>query len=247
MKYSDMIKALQTQMNTMGEHLIVDGNPGPMTQASLEKFQVDFTITRPELKQIQQSLGLPVMPLAWERAIDDGQVAQGTHPERQPWSQYLCACIQANKTAWFNCKDINKVMPRFDEMTDAQRVSALGEMMCRVAEFECDWKPGNTTTDVNGSSKSDELARGFFQLNVVDQASFHTETFFTATQLNDPFNNIKAGIGIMNYLISVNNSITWTKGDGQKFFFETLGFGVKYLSIPKILKNVHDYCDLMLA
>lgn len=46
MKYSDLIKKLQTAMNEQGEKLAVDGDPGPKTQLALSKFNVAFQATR---------------------------------------------------------------------------------------------------------------------------------------------------------------------------------------------------------
>lgn len=45
MRYSDLVKKMQSAMNDQGEKLTVDGDPGPKTQAALEKFNVSLTAT----------------------------------------------------------------------------------------------------------------------------------------------------------------------------------------------------------
>lgn len=45
MTFSDLIKKLQTEMNSLGERLTVDGDPGPKTKAALEKYDVEIDIT----------------------------------------------------------------------------------------------------------------------------------------------------------------------------------------------------------
>lgn len=64
--YKDLIKFLQTEMNSQGERLTVDGDPGPKTQAALEKFDVGIVVnkipvvdTLPPPSQLTDFFGAP--------------------------------------------------------------------------------------------------------------------------------------------------------------------------------------------
>lgn len=189
---------------------------------------------------------LPLLPLSWERKFSDEQTTQGPHPERAAWSKYLYDGISKDKSLWLNAKDLKIVLPKADQMTEAQKISALCELAVQVFKYECDWNPANTSTDVNGKNNADSLATGFCQLNVVDQASFGLGTHYTHEQLKDPYNNMTCFFGLMKYVLERNGKITWTKGTDHRFFFETLGFGVKWLTLPRSLQYVSKYCDEIL-
>lgn len=187
--------------------------------------------------------------LAWERASNDGQVNQGPHPERRPWSEALYKEIEAKYDILIQAKDLATIFPRFFVLNKPQRITVLAELMCRVAEYESSWNPKSTSKDVNGRSDSDSLATGFFQLNVADQKTYETGTSFTHDELLDPFNNIKAGVGILATMVKVRGKITRSPGDpGFRIseFFETLIFGAKYESITKILAAVKVFGDALL-
>lgn len=49
MKYIDFIKSVQSAMNAHGEHLGIDGDPGVLTQAALEKYDVQISVSKPEV------------------------------------------------------------------------------------------------------------------------------------------------------------------------------------------------------
>lgn len=51
MNLKSLVKLLQTEMNAQGERLTVDGDPGPKTQAALEKFDVEIDVKR--ITQVQ--------------------------------------------------------------------------------------------------------------------------------------------------------------------------------------------------
>jgi hypothetical protein len=180
----------------------------------------------------------PTVPLAWERPIDDGQVNQLAHPERAAWSTCLCQLIDANYDLFIGADDIRIVIPDFRALDRDQRVTRLGELYARVAEYETDWKPAHTEPDVGGGTAPEDLATGLYQLNVHDQATYHTGTEYTADELKDPLNNIRAAMGIAVYLLQKNRKVTCIKGTDETIFFETLLFDAQELSVHKILRDV---------
>lgn len=189
---------------------------------------------------------LPMLPTSWQRKFADDQVAQGAHPERAAWDKFLYNGIYADRALWLAARDLKTVIPRADEMTEVQKISALCELAVQVFKYECDWNPANTSTDVNGKSDPASLATGFCQLNVADQSSFNLGTNYSHEQLKDPYNNMTCFFGLMRYVLKANGKITWTKGVDHKYFFETLAFGVKWLTLPKSLAYVAKYSDEML-
>lgn len=188
--------------------------------------------------------------LAWERPTNDGQVSQGPHPERRSWSEALFKEVESKWDIISKAKDMTTIYPSFYKLNKAQQITVIAELMSRVAEYECSWNPKNTSKDVNGRSDPDSLATGFFQLNVEDQKTYSTGTNFTHNELLDPYNNIKAGVGIIATMVKVRGKITRSPGDpGFKVseFFETLIFGAKYDSISKILPAVKVFADQFLS
>lgn len=178
--------------------------------------------------------------LSWERIIDDGQVVQPAHPERGAWSAHLYDCVSKGYDTLMGAQDITLVIPNFSKLNRDQRITKLSELFVRVAEYESSWDPACTSVDVNGQNDPDHLATGLYQLNVPDQASFHTGTNYSAAQLKDPLNNITCGVNIVLYLITQYKRITFTKGQ-KGIFFETLLFDAKYLTIDKILRDVWEF------
>jgi Transglycosylase SLT domain len=185
-------------------------------------------------------MAAPTATLSWEKAVDDGQVAQQPHPERNAWSLFLCDQVSNGYNAFIGAQDITLVIPNFSQLNRDQRVTKLAELFVRVAEYEASWDPNCTSVDVNGQNDPDHLATGLYQLNVSDQVGFHTGTNFTAAQLKDPLNNITCGVNIVLYLISRFSRITFTKGQ-KGIFFETLLFDAKYPTVDKILKDVWSF------
>jgi hypothetical protein len=180
----------------------------------------------------------PTTQLAWERAIDDGQVAQPAHPERAAWSAHLCGLIDTHYDAFIGAEDIKVVIPNFRSLNRDQRVTKIAELFARVAEYESSWDPASTAPDVAGGTSPDELATGLYQLNVADQTAYHTNTAYTAAELKDPLNNIAAGIGIALHLIDTKHRFTFIRGQHTGFFFETLLFDALYLTVDRILPAV---------
>jgi hypothetical protein len=176
--------------------------------------------------------------LAWEREIDDRQVSQPPHPERAAWSTHLCQLIDTNYDVFVGADDIRIVIPDFRTLERDQIVTKLGELFARMAEYETDWDPTHTEEDVNGGEAPEELATGLYQLNVEDQTTYETGTSYTAEELKDPLNNIRAGVGIAVHLIQTKHKLTYIKGKDDGFFFETLLFDAKFLTVHKILRDV---------
>jgi len=176
--------------------------------------------------------------LSWELPCADKQVAQGAHPERAAWSDYLAGQIWQNLQLFLKATDINTVFPDWRTLSNVQQCTKLAELFCQMAKFESGWRPAITSIPVGGSMDPKDAATGFFQLNESDQKNYQTGTSFTHEELKDPLNNIKAGVGIVVHLLKVKNRITFTKGLDHGYFFETLLFGAKYDSIEVILAAV---------
>ncbi len=198
-----------------------------------------FTNSKP---QTVVSSGLQA-PLSWELPCDDSQVGQLAKPSRRAWSEALYSEILQNYVTFMQAKDIKLIIPEIDSLTQAQAITKLCELFSGIAKYESSWNPKVQAKDVNGRSEPQYMATGLFQLNEEDQKVYRTGTNYTWQELQDPINNIKAGVGIVVTMIKVRGKITKSPEDGKfplSQFFATLIFGGKYENIPKILKMVYD-------
>lgn len=179
--------------------------------------------------------------LSWELPTNDGQVSQGAHPERRAWSVALFNELDKNYDVLMTASDIRTLIPKFDSLNRAQRVTVLAELMSTVAEYESSWNPNCVSKDVNGSSAPGLQARGFFQMNSdADQVNYRTGTKYTYQQLMDPFINIEVGVKILVTVVKVRGKITFKNNEKSqvlRFFFATLvtdtAYGSKTLAAAK--------------
>lgn len=213
------------------------GIPGPKTMSALG-FEIGDPIYNAE--PITIVFGEVLATLSWELPCKDSQISQVAHPERKAWSEAAFAEIWKNYDVFMSASDIKTVLPDLDTLSKEQRCTKLAELLSAVAKYECSWNPSVTSKDVNGSSEKNKLAIGLFQMNVGDQAVYHTGTSFTHEELKNPLNNIQAAVGIIVYLIQKRGTITFIKGKGgmPSAFFETLLFGAKYENVQNVLKMV---------
>lgn len=82
MKYSDLVKKLQTEMNSLGSNLTVDGVPGPVTQAELEKY--DFVAL--DLSQVPDVEKNPPVPPPPNHGLQPPWVTQLL--SRMGWTEF---------------------------------------------------------------------------------------------------------------------------------------------------------------
>lgn len=65
MTYSDLVKRIQAEMNSLGSNLKVDGDPGPKTQAELSKYDilaVDFALKSNVIPLVKVTSSSKAMP-----------------------------------------------------------------------------------------------------------------------------------------------------------------------------------------
>lgn len=182
-----------------------------------------------------------IVAVSWELPCNDSQVIQGAHPECAAWSAYAYAQIMNNYAMFMQAKDLELIIPEFKSLNADQITWKFVELLSAIAKFECSWNPKDQAKDVNGSSDPAQMATGLFQLNEEDQKNYKTGTSFTWQELEDPFNNIKAAVGILVTMIKIRGKITKAPGDAGHAvseFFETLIFGAKYENVQTILKMV---------
>lgn len=83
MQFKDIVKFLQSEMNKQGEDLVVDGDPGPKTQAALRNFDVGVVV-----KRIPKDDSLPA----------DGKITTGRDPDEgtEPWYRRMFNACQVD-------------------------------------------------------------------------------------------------------------------------------------------------------
>lgn len=174
--------------------------------------------------------------LSWELVTNDGQVNTygKAQPEHKPWSEALYSELDKNYDVLMTAKDIKTLIPNFDSLNRAQRLTVLAELMSTVAEYESSWNPLCTSKDVSGSLEPAKLARGLFQMNQADQSVYKSGTSYSYQELNDPIKNIKVAVGIVVTVIKVRGKITFSKTEKSpvlRFFFATLVTDTEYGAI----------------
>lgn len=206
--------------------------------------------TTPTPKPVESTILPPIvieapesMPkLSWELPTNDGQVYQGSMPERAAWSEHLYNELEKHYNLLMTAKDIKTIIPNFDIRTKRQRLVILSELMSTVTEYESSWNPKTVAKDTNGLSGEKYKARGLCQMNAAldkygDQKNYRTGTTYNYTQLEDPFINLEVCVKILATVVDVRGKITFSKNEKSpvlRFFFATLvtdtSYGAKTLA-----------------
>lgn len=93
MRYSDLVKKIQNEMNKQGESLSEDGIPGPLTQAALAKFDVSLILSKSPPVTLPDSAKV-LSPIVWARGeLGQKEIAGVQDNPRIRWYHTHCANI----------------------------------------------------------------------------------------------------------------------------------------------------------
>ncbi len=248
---SDAVKIYQAALVSAGEDPgPIDGKFWTLTRAATSRLQkknglegsgypgeLTMQILGLEVLGSAPVVGEPVTgnfaPLSWEKS----------DPKRKVWSDYLIQRIDAAyESHVLKVQDWHRFRSDWNDLTRAQRVNVMAEVISATAKYESGWNPKSASVDVGTKEKRDTWSVGLMQVSVVDQdwAKPSGKDRYSYDELLTPIPNLDLTLAILFRQISRTGLLILPNSSKYRYWAVLLSGG-RYEKIDEITGAVRSF------
>jgi len=186
--------------------------------ASCQTVQTPVTSPPIEPKPIETRISL-----SW----DDGT--------RNSWSDAIVSITKKDLSTYLSAKDSATFCPKFNQLTDDQKVKAIGEFWVAVAYYESGWNPKSESVDVGTQGNKESWSVGLFQMSGKDSSAKNFG--YGYEKLKEPIPNIEVALFQMKKQI-LKSGVWFLPVSAPNRYWAVILVGGKYQKIEKIKARV---------
>lgn len=212
--------------------------PSPLLREALPKLPKYENHKQDEVKQEK------MIPLLWETAKIKGEAQTAS------WSQHVFDIIENEEADTFlpGTDDVEMFCPRYDELTNRERVNFWGFLVSAIVRFESNFNPTaryqESTMGTDPITHRPVFSEGLMQLSYQDMQGYKFCDFDWAADkgLNpkdpkksilDPLKNLSCGVKILAHQIRRKGNIALSREQGG-LYWSVLGLDSAHSKVPMI-------------
>lgn len=189
------------------------GKPNAKLGAPVEDLHIQVAEVKADMSEFE--------PVIWEK----------NNASRKEWSKMIYSVIENEEPSMLDnnvAKDIHTFCPKYDSLTQDQRLNFWGQFFAALAKPESGWDPTSQMTEtsqgIDPVTKNRVMSEGLLQLSYQDEKSYDLDCGFDwnrdrklakkdprKTILN-PLLNLRCGVKIMAHRLKKDSVITKESG-----------------------------------
>jgi hypothetical protein len=216
--------------------LVEEGKHAQVTSSDSTIVSSDHTIVSP--------VNTPRIVLACETAKPNNCKA---------YADTITKIVRKDLASFSKASDITKFCPKYNKLTDEQKVKAVSEIISGVILYESGYKPTSrmveTTMGIDPVTGMQVASEGLLQLSYQDVKNYKSKGVvcqfdfvkdktlpLEKRSILDADKNLECGLGIMKYLILKRGSFAFEKN----VYWSVLRLGGKYSKVDKIVARTKE-------
>lgn len=205
---------------------ILAGCAKPIEVGPIDSSPIDKIPPEPVLVEHPAVLQSP----SWEKG----------HPERLIWSERTRSVVQMEIAKIETARDRTRFCPKYDTLSNSDRIAFWTEFVSVMAYFESGWKP---QTVFKEPPPLNNESIGLLQLSVSDAKNYpFCAPVASRSAIMDPLKNLDCGVRILAKWIAKDSAITTTANGGGARYWSVLREKRKLPEVLAKLKAGTAYC-----
>lgn len=177
----------------------------------------------------------PENPTPIKQPIETRIALSWDNGTRDAWSDAIISITRKDSLVYFSAKDSTTFCPKFNQLTEEQKLKAIGEFWIAIAYYESGWNPKSESVDVGSKGDKDSWSVGLFQMSGNDSAA---QNFgYRYEKLKEPIPNIEVALFQMKKQI-LKSGVWFLPVSAPNRYWAVILVGGKYQKIQEIKARV---------